>query len=248
MHFTNKIWHRLLQSVHANRSAQEPGSLSLSSSICGLPRFKKRGDGADQLKLLVPFVHHPASWKFSDVWRLVVTIRFRGIDVLQPWIRDKKWCLGGGKHYGQVDSGSLKCGAADMGDPQFGWTGHWRRSSRYSGGTKAVQGSHDHQSPSSQSMEQSLGSRPRSQGYHIRRASGQIHCSLGHALFGLFSDVLRGQISKAGMTKELVIELQESWQRHKRDSVQVGHLNNEKLRPLLRRLLPGLTVYAGSGV
>ena len=78
MHFTNKIWHRLLQSVHANRSAREPGSLSLSSSICGLLRFKKGEDGADQLKMLVPFVHHPALWKFSDVWRLVVTIRFRG--------------------------------------------------------------------------------------------------------------------------------------------------------------------------
>lgn len=39
---------------------------------------------------------------------------------------------------------------------------------------------------------------------------GKYAAPWAHALFGFLSDVLRGQISKAGMTKELVIELQES--------------------------------------
>ena len=187
----------------------------------------------------------------------------------ESWTRDRKWCLRGGKHYAQVDSGSLKLWDHECGGPTV-WMNWilkkfkppcWNPGGSEFTSTLAYQ--HLPHGPVTRKQATPPGV-PHSQGL---RANTWVR-----TIFGLFSDVFRRQVSKARTTKKPVIQLQQPWQSHKWDSVQywqacarsfketlqitslnplqphVGHPDNERLRPLLLRFLPGLTVCIGSVV
>lgn len=123
--------------------------------------------------------------------------------------------LGVGNHYSQVDSGSLERGAMNTGDPQFGRTCYWAefKSPWFNkGGTGSI-------ATPAETTDHDAGPFP--QGCPTHEACGANTQFLGSKeMCGLLSDVLRGQRSKSGMAKELVVaELQKSWQSPTRESI-----------------------------
>lgn len=192
MHFTNKTWHWLLQSVK-NKSTQIE-TLSLSGSIHGLFRLKTRG-GGDRLAKNSCIAHSPVWLHGNSVacgnWSLLSIFKGRYSPVrncgpemvpLELGTITVRWTL--------VPWGV--CGAMNTGDPQFGWTCYWAKFKPpwlNKGGTGHMPTTSTDQSPQ---HSPALPGVPHPQGLW-----GNTQLLGSNDTFVLLSDVLRGQRFKS---------------------------------------------------